>query len=122
LRTLLNRTPRDFQLGRIRVRQGAFAEAVLFLSVALGAGSPDPNDTVATLNDLMSAELAQGQFDGAIDHARRALDIQQGNPIALQALSMHFTMRSASTRRSTSAILGSPLSNNAGFATSLRRP
>ena len=87
MRTLLNRTPRDFQplhlLGRIRIRQGAFAEAVFFLSVALGAGSPDPNDTVATLNDLMSAELAQGQFDGAIDHARRALDIQPSNPIAL---------------------------------------
>jgi tetratricopeptide (TPR) repeat protein len=87
---LLNRTSRDFQalhlLGRIRIRQGAFEEAVFFLSAALGAGSPDPNDIVATLNDLASAELAQGRIDGAIDHARRALDIQPGNPIALQAL------------------------------------
>ena len=87
---LLNRTSRDFQalhlLGRIRIKQGAFDEAVFFLSAALGAGSPDPNDTVATLNDLVSAELAQGHIEAAIDHARRALDIQPGNPVALQAL------------------------------------
>ena len=87
---LLNRTSRDFQalhlLGRIRIRQGAFEEAVFFLSAALGAGSPDPNETVATLNDLVSAELAQGHIDAAIDHARRALAIQPDNPVALQAL------------------------------------
>ncbi len=87
---LLNRTSRDFQalhlLGRIRIKQGAFDEAVFFLSAALGAGSPDPNDTVATLNDLVSAELAQGHIEAAIDHAQRALDIQPGNPVALQAL------------------------------------
>jgi tetratricopeptide (TPR) repeat protein len=87
---LLNRTSRDFQalhlLGRIRIRQAAFEEAVFFLSAALGAGSPDPNDTVATLNDLVAAELAQGNFDAAIDHARRALAIQPDNPVALQAL------------------------------------
>ena len=87
---LLNRRSRDFQalhlLGRIRIRQGAFEEAVFFLSAALGAGSPDPNDTVATLNDLVSAELAQGHIDAAIDHARRALALQPDNPVALQAL------------------------------------
>ena len=58
---LLNRRSRDFQalhlLGRIRIRQGAFEEAVFFLSAALGAGSPDPNDTVATLNDLKEDDL-----------------------------------------------------------------
>ena len=87
---LLNRTSRDFQalhlLGRIRIKQGAFEEAVFFLSAALGAGSPDPNATVATLNDLVSAELAQGHSDAAIDHARRALAIHPGNPVVLQAL------------------------------------
>lgn len=87
---LLNRTSRDFQalhlLGRIRIRQGAFEEAVYFLSAALGAGSPDPNDTAATLNDLVSAELAQGHIDAAIDHARRALAIQPDNPVVLLAL------------------------------------
>jgi tetratricopeptide (TPR) repeat protein len=87
---LLNRRSRDFQalhlLGRIRIRQGAFEEAVFFLSAALGAGSPDPNDTVATLNDLVSAELAQGHIDAAIDHARRALALQPDNPVALQTL------------------------------------
>jgi tetratricopeptide (TPR) repeat protein len=87
---LLNRRSRDFQalhlLGRIRIRQGAFEEAVFFLSAALGAGSPDPNDTVATLNDLVSAELAQGHIDAVIDHARRALALQPDNPVALQTL------------------------------------
>ena len=87
---LLNRTSRNFQalhlLGRIRIKQGAFEEAVFFLSAALGAGSPDPNDTAATLNDLVSAELAQGHIDAAIDRARRALAIQPDNPVALQAL------------------------------------
>ncbi len=87
---LLNRTSRDFQalhlLGRIRIRQGAFEEAVFFLSAALGTGSPDPNDTTATLMDLVSAERAQGHIDAAIDHARRALAIQPDNPVALQAL------------------------------------
>ena len=87
---LLNRTSRDFQalhlLGRIRIRQGAFEEAVFFLSAALGAGSPDSDETVATLNDLVSAELAQGHIDAAIDHARRALALQPDNPVALQAL------------------------------------
>ncbi len=85
---LLNRTSRDFQalhlLGRIRIKQGAFEEAVFFLSAALGAGSPDPNDTVATLNDLVWAELAQGHIEAAIDHGQRALDIQPGNAVALQ--------------------------------------
>ena len=87
---LLNRKSRNFQalhlLGRIRIEQGEFEEAVYFLSAALGAGSPDPNDTATTLNDLVSAELAQGHIDAAIDHARRALDIQPGNPVALQTL------------------------------------
>ena len=91
---LLNRTSRDFQalhlLGRIRIRQGAFEEAVFFLSAALGAGSPDQHDTVATLNDLVSAELAQDHIDAAIDHARRALALQPDNPATLQALGNAF--------------------------------
>ena len=81
--TILNRTPRNFQalclLGAVRGREGAFEEAVYFLTAALGIGSPNPTDALMALNELATVELAQQHFDVAIDCYHRALTIRPGD-------------------------------------------
>lgn len=84
---ILNRTPRDFRalrlLGMVHSRQGAFSDAAFFLTAALGSGSSDTNDTVAALNELATAELAQHHHDAAIDCFHRALLLQPGDAMTL---------------------------------------
>jgi tetratricopeptide (TPR) repeat protein len=77
---ILNQTPRDFPtlrlLGSVRGQQGAFDEAVYFLTAALGIGSPDTEAVMAALNELAAVELAQQHHDAALDSYRRALAIR----------------------------------------------
>jgi tetratricopeptide (TPR) repeat protein len=77
---ILNQTPRDFPtlrlLGSVRGQQGAFDEAVYFLTAALGIGSPDTEAVIAALNELAAVELAQQHHDAALDSYRRALAIR----------------------------------------------
>jgi len=80
---ILNRTPRDFQtlclLGSVRRRQGAFDEAVYFLTAALGVGSPNTNELAAALNELAAVELEQKRPEPAFELYRRALAAHPGD-------------------------------------------
>ncbi len=85
--TILNRGPRDFRvlrlLGLVHCRQGAFDQGAYFLTAALAAAPPDGADTLAAMNELGAALLAQQDFAAALDCYRRALATRPGDATTL---------------------------------------